>query len=94
MALYRGALAGGAQALGADCGIAPGHAADLITLAADHPGLAARVGEALVDGWIFAAGRGAIDTVWRQGAKVVSGGRHHAREAVAARFRSCLARLL
>lgn len=94
MALFCGALAGGAQALGAEHGLGEGRPADFVTLDAAHPGLVARSGTALIDGWIFAAGRAAIDTVWRRGVKVVSGGRHHAREAVAARYGACLARLL
>ncbi len=93
-ALFGGALAGGAQALGAASGIVPGLAADIVSLDAAHPGLAARGAEALLDGWIFAAGRGAIDCVWRRGVKVVAGGRHHRRDAIGTAYRACLGRLL
>ncbi|MBM3928538.1 MAG: amidohydrolase family protein, partial [Sphingomonadales bacterium] len=87
--LYRGALAGGVQALGA-----PGDAADFLTLDADHPALVGRQGDALLDALIFAAGRGVIRDVWRRGRRVVAGGRHIARDAIAARYRGTLVRLL
>ncbi len=93
-ALYAGALSGGARALGANSGIAIGNSADIITLNADHPSLIGRTGDALIDGWIFAAGRSAIDCVWRHGAKLVSQGRHHAREAIIRRYRDTLTGLL
>ncbi|KQN26351.1 N-formimino-L-glutamate deiminase [Sphingomonas sp. Leaf33] len=87
--LYRSALAGGAQALSA-----PGDAADFITLDPHHPALVGRSGDALLDALVFAAGRSAIDGVWRRGRQVVAGGRHIAREAIAARYRHALERLL
>src|SRR6185437_6094480 len=87
-------LAGGAQALGASAGLAEGLPADLLSLDARHPCLAARAGDALLDGWIFAAATSPVDCVWRHGAKLVSGGRHHRREAVADRFRTVLEHLL
>jgi formiminoglutamate deiminase len=93
-ALFTGALSGGARALGAHSGIATGNSADIVTLDPDHPSLIGRTGDALIDGWIFAAGRGAIDCVWRHGAKLVSQGRHHAREAVTRRYRDTLTGLL
>ncbi|KUR79634.1 formimidoylglutamate deiminase [Novosphingobium sp. Fuku2-ISO-50] len=93
-ALFGSALAGGATALGTPAGIAVGHSADLVTLAADHPCLIGRSDDALIDGWLFAAGRGAIDCVWRHGVKLVSGGRHHAREAIVHRYRAALSGLL
>ena len=92
--LFDGALAGGAQALGQRLtGLVPGAAADLFTLKADHPGLVARHGDALLDGFIF-AGRSMVDGVWRRGRRVVSDGRHHARDIVTARFAKTLESLL
>ncbi len=86
--LYRAALAGGAQALGiADT-------ADIVSLDAEHPALIGRDGDALIDGWIFAARGGAVDCVWRRGRKVVERGRHVARDAIAARYRKALTLLL
>jgi formiminoglutamate deiminase len=93
-ALFGASLAGGAAALGVPAGIAVGHSADLVSLDADHPCLIGRTGDALIDGWIFAGGRGAIDCVWRHGTRVVSQGRHHAREAITRRYRATLAGLL
>ncbi len=93
-ALYRAALAGGAQALGVTPGLSIGASADFITLDAGHPALFARSGDALVDGLVFAAGRSAIDGVWRRGRQVVADGRHVARDRVAARYRATLTDLL
>jgi formimidoylglutamate deiminase len=93
--LYLAALAGGAQALGVPAAdLAPGAAADLVSLDLAHPALAGRDGDALLDGWIFAARGGAVDGVWRAGVKRVSGGRHHDREAIAARFCGVIRRVL
>jgi formimidoylglutamate deiminase len=89
------ALEGGARALGVPAsGLAAGAAADLISLDANHEALLNRNGDALIDGWIFAARLPVVDCVWRFGRKVVSGGRHHKRDQIASRFRASLARLL
>lgn len=93
-ALYAAALVGGAQALGASAALEIGAPADFVTLDADHPALAERRGDALLDGLTFASGRGAIDSVWRRGQRLVQGGRHIARERIAARYRRTLADLL
>ncbi len=93
-ALFAQSQSGGGTALGAPTGIAVANSADLVTLRADHPCLIGRDGDALIDGWIFAGGRGAVDCVWRHGVKLVSQGRHHARDAIAARYRATLAGLL
>jgi len=93
-ALYRAALAGGARALGVEAGLRVGAPADIVSLDPAHPSLAARSGDALLDGLVFAAGREAIDRVWRRGRAVVANGRHVARATIAARYRATLARLL
>ena len=72
--------------------IAAGNAADIVSLDRDHPAFVAREGAALADALVFA--RGAVDCVWRRGAKVVSGGRHVARDRVARRYAETLRRLL
>jgi len=92
--LFRHTLVGGAQALGASAGLAPGASADFITLDADHPSLAGRSGAAWIDGLVFAAGRDAIDGVWRRGVQLVSGGRHRAREPILRRYRATLEQTL
>jgi formiminoglutamate deiminase len=92
-ALFDGALEGGARALGqADFGLKQGASADLVSLESDHPSLAGRSGDAILDSWIFAAGR--IDCVWRSGRKLVAEGRHHLRESAEKRYREAMARLL
>lgn len=93
-ALFNGALAGGGQALGVAAGIAVGRPLDFVALDADHPSLFGRAGDALLDGWIFAAGRGAIDSVWRRGDKLVSNGRHRSRQRIEERYRKVVARLM
>ena len=90
-ALFGGALAGGAQALGTVAGIAEGLPADFITLRSDHPDCS---GDGWLDQWFFASPRGAVDGVWRAGRQVVREGRHAGRDAIAARYRQTLARLL
>jgi len=94
-ALFDHALAGGAQALAQPTvGLAPGARADIVTLDAAHPSLAGRQGDAAIDGWIFAAGGGAIDCVWAGGRKVVEGGRHGLRQAARERFNATVRRLV
>ena len=93
-ALFQAAAAGGAQALGRPGGtLAPGAAADVVSLKGDSPFLAGRAGDDLLDAWIFGGARDLVDGVWSGGRKVVSEGRHGRREAVAARFGQTLRRL-
>ncbi|HEX3432061.1 MAG TPA: formimidoylglutamate deiminase [Rhizomicrobium sp.] len=92
-ALFEGALAGGAQSLDRlPCGIRAGASADIVSFDADDPTFAGRMGDAVLDSWIFAGGK--IDCVWRRGKKVVSGGRHSARPAAEDRYRGVVLRLL
>jgi formimidoylglutamate deiminase len=93
-ALYRAALVGGARALGAPAALAEGAPADIVSLRADHPSLVGRSGDALIDALVFAAGRPAIDCVWRRGARLVSAGRHRDRAAIAQRYSVTLQQLL
>lgn len=92
--LFDGAHAGGAQALGIGHGLKVGASADLVTLDGRHPALHGRVGDQILESWIFAARTGCVDTVWRAGHKLVSDGRHKNREAVCQRYRSTLDRIL
>jgi formiminoglutamate deiminase len=91
-ALFAQALAGGAQALGVEAGLVAGAALDVVSLDGGHPALSGKGGDAILDGWIFAGA--AVDAVWRRGIKVVSGGRHVRREAIAADYRRALRRIL
>ena len=92
--LYRAALQGGARALGAGGALTEHASADLVSLNTDHPALVGRSSDALLDGWIFAARGGAVDCVWRRGRKVVTAGRHHARPAIAHRYKTALAKVM
>jgi len=103
--LFDAAIVGGAQALHSfpppftgegrvGVGLAEGAPADIVSLNSNHSSLISRSGDALLDGWIFAAGGGAVDCVWRYGGKVVAGGSHIEREAITTRYRSTIHRLL
>ena len=93
--LFDAALAGGCQALGVALpGLQAGAPADVAALAADHTALVERRGDALLDGWIFAAASPAISAVWARGRQVVADGRHVARASIARSFRQAVKRLL
>lgn len=93
--LFDHALAGGAQPMAqATVGLTPGARADIVTLDSAHPSLAGRSGDATIDGWIFAAGSGAIDCVWAGGHKLVEGGRHRLRQVARERFNAAVRRLV
>jgi formimidoylglutamate deiminase len=92
--LFDGALAGGAQALAQPVGgLHVGARADIVTLDTTHPSLAGRRGDAVLDGWIFAAGAGAVACVWAGGNKVVEGGRHRLRKKARDAFNAAVRRL-
>ena len=93
-ALFSAALAGGARALGVDGGLKVGAAADFLSLDARNPAISGRSGDRLLDGLIFASGRGAIDCVWRRGEKLVAGGRHIRRESVVKDYLALLETIL
>ncbi|WP_058197041.1 formimidoylglutamate deiminase [Xanthomonas translucens] len=92
--LFRSAAHGAAQALGVVQGLQVGAPADLVELDPAHPALCARNGDAWLDSWIFAARRGAVRSVWRNGRALVRDGRHHRRDAVAAAYARALTALL
>ena len=93
--LLRRARIGGSRALGSDGkGLTVGAPADVVSLDTDHPALCGRQGDALLDGWVFAARGGAVDTVWRRGARVVEQGRHIKADVIGERYRRTLARVL
>ena len=93
-ALYQAALAGGGAALGVVPGLRIGAPADMLSLDTDAPSMLGRGDDACLDAWVFAAGRGAIDCVWRRGEKLVSAGRHRLRPAIVARYRHAMLRLM
>jgi formimidoylglutamate deiminase len=94
-ALFDAALAGGAQALAQPVvGLQAGARADIVTLDTTHPSLAGRRGDTVLDGWIFAAGSGAIACVWAGGSKVVENGRHRLRQQARDAFNAAVRRLV
>ena len=87
-ALFEAAQSGGNLALGVtDGGIAPGAAADVISL--DCELWETGENDSILNGWIFAQGV-VVGDVWTGGTKVVSSGRHHRREMIASRFREAM----
>ncbi len=94
-ALWRGALAGGARALGRPVGaIAAGYRADLLVLDRDAPSLYGRNGDLWIDSLVFAAIGGAIRDVMVGGSWVIERGRHRREAEIAQEFRRALDRLL
>ncbi len=93
--LFAHALAGGAQALGEPVtGLAAGASADIVSLNTEHPALVGRSGDALLDGWIFAADARCVKTVWRRGQRLVEHGRHRDAEPIGHAYAATLRRLL
>ncbi len=94
-ALLDTVLAGGAQALAQPIvGLQAGARADIVTLDTTHPSLAGRRRDAVLDGWIFSAGAGAVACVWAGGDKVVEGGRHRLRRKARDTFNAAVRRLV
>jgi len=90
-ALYDAASAGGARALTRRSGrLAAGAMADIVTLRADHPSLAGRRDDQILDAWIFSVGDPLVDCLWSGGRKVVVDGRCPWRETIAARFAAAM----
>jgi formimidoylglutamate deiminase len=94
-AIYRGALDGGALALGRDIGrIAVGARADLLVLDLNSPNLIGKTGDTLIDAMIFAGNLNPVRDVMVGGRFVVEEGRHAGEVEILARFRGALATLL
>ena len=86
-AMLEAILSGGAHALQRRSGrLALGALADLVTFRADHPTLAGKADDEILDAWIFSAGNALVDCVWSGGRKVVVGGRHVFRDQIAAQY--------
>ncbi|SLJ86282.1 formimidoylglutamate deiminase [Novosphingobium mathurense] len=91
--LYEGAVVGGSQALAAPAPLAPGSPADLVSLRADAPSMIGRSDDGLLDAFIFSAGQGVIESVWRRGCRIVRNGHHVRREAIVGHFAQTMRRL-
>jgi formimidoylglutamate deiminase len=93
-ALWRAALAGGAQALAQPIGaIAQGKRADFLALDRNHPSLAGHAGDGLLDALVFAGATAAIRHVMVGGRWVVRDGRHPSEDRIAENYRAALRRL-
>jgi formimidoylglutamate deiminase len=92
--LYDAALKGGAVSMTQPIGaIAPGYRADITVLDDEHPSLAGRTGDQLLDSWIFSAGNAGVKDIFVAGGHVVKD-RHHAHEdSILRNFRSAVKRL-
>jgi len=93
-ALFDRALAGGIQATGAASGLSVGASADIVSLDMSGVAFAGRLGDSVLDSWIFGAPKGSIRAVWRAGREVVKNGRHIARDNIEARYRKALSAVL
>ena len=93
-AMLEAIRSGGAQALRRRAGrLAPGALADLVSFRADHPTLAGKADDEILDAWIFSAGNELVDCVWSSGLKVVTEGRHVFKDQVGARFAATMREL-
>jgi formimidoylglutamate deiminase len=92
--LWRGALAGGAQALGRRIDrLEPGCRADLIRLDAAHPILAGSRGDGMLDALVFSGNVNLVRDVMVGGRWLVRDGRHLRRDEIAEGYRNALRRL-
>jgi formimidoylglutamate deiminase len=93
--LYRAAVVGGSRALGLGEweGIAVGAPADLLVLDPEHPRLAVRSGDLLLDSYVFGGDAACVRDVMVGGRFVVREGRHPDEAAIAARYRQEAERL-
>ena len=89
--LFDGALAGGAQAMGIEAGIAEGKPASFFSL--NNSAALWLTGDQSLDGFIF-AGQLKPDCVWANGVKQVEGGRHVKRTEIKTRFRRAMTALM
>ncbi len=89
--LWDGAAQGGAIAAGRGAGaLAVGQWADLVALDMDNLHLEGRERDEILDAFVFAGNDALVADVWSAGRHIVQGGRHIAREPVAARFRAVM----
>jgi formimidoylglutamate deiminase len=82
--LFLGAIEGGAQALGAEPHLHVGGPAEIVALRGAQ--------DAVLDRWIFTRDV-QVDSVWRRGVQLVTGGRHRGRGEAERRFRSVVEEL-
>ena len=92
--LFDAVADGGARAMMQPVGaIAPGKRFDVAVLDEDHPALIGRLGDDVLDSWIFSGGNACVRDVYVAGAQVVKDGRHVREDTVLADYRKAIARL-
>jgi len=92
--LFDTILQGGATAAARHCGkIESGYWADLMTLDTDHVDLDGRVGDVMLDTYVFAGDDSMIKDVWSAGRHQVQEGRHIHRDTIERRYRETLQKL-
>jgi formimidoylglutamate deiminase len=93
-ALWRQALAGGAQASGREIGrIAVGARADLIMLDGEHPLLDGKSGDRILDALVFAGNSALVQAVLVGGIWQIENGHHPQEERIADRYKRVLRKL-
>ena len=94
LALYKGAVAGGASASGRPiAGLAPGQRADFLVIDADTPFLCGRGPDELADAIVFGGNANPIRDVFVGGRQVIDRGRHAHEDAALAAYRAAAGRL-
>ena len=92
--IFAAAAAGGALAAGRPTGaIAPGLLADLMALDDGHVDLAGRVGDTVLDSYIFAGNDAMVHDVWSAGRHVVRNGQHIRRSEIVAAYSKAMQEL-
>jgi formimidoylglutamate deiminase len=91
--LFKGALAGGAQAAGQQKhGLSVGASADLVVLSEAEAFIATAPSTKILDRWLFALGSKAVRDVMVAGQWVVQDGRHIRQEEIDRAFHAALKR--
>ena len=94
LALYQGAVAGGARASGRRiAGLAPGERADFVVIDPATPYLHARGPGELVDAIVFGGNANPVRDVYVGGARAIADGRHAQEATVLAAYRAAAERL-
>ncbi|GAB3336548.1 formimidoylglutamate deiminase [Marilutibacter aestuarii] len=93
--LLAGASASAASSTGHRCGgLGEGDCADALVLDMRAPQMLGARDEDVVDRWLFSGNRNLVEEVFVGGRRVVEGGQHRDREAIAHRYRDALASLM
>jgi formimidoylglutamate deiminase len=93
--LYDLAASGGAQALGRRAGsIEIGKWADLVAIDPARAGLHGLAGDMMLDAYVFAGSQACVTDLWSAGRHMIRQGRHVARDAIAARYKSRLTSIM